>query len=222
MDGADNGTTFTDDSDSGHTVTRNGDAITDTDQKKFGTASAYFDGNGDYLSVADSDDFNFGSGAFTIDFWFRDDGTSTSYPNLVGNQSSGGWGSGAFSIRYNNTGQASKVSVHWNDEGDPVLTSSSTFATATWHHVAVVRSSNTLYLFVNGIQEDSESISASLDLSFSSSVRIGGGTWDGANSYFKGWIDELRVTKGRARWTANFKPRDEAYGSETVSSSSGP
>ena len=66
MDGNDNGTTFTDEC--GKTVTAHGDVCTKTAEKKFGTASAYFDGVDDYLSLADSDDWNFSSGDFTIGF----------------------------------------------------------------------------------------------------------------------------------------------------------
>ena len=62
-------TTFTDSSASSHTVTRNGDTYHSTFRKKFGTTSIIFDGTGDYLSVADHADWNFGGGAFTIDFW---------------------------------------------------------------------------------------------------------------------------------------------------------
>src|SRR3990167_5725818 len=65
-DGVDAATTFTDEI--GKAVTANGNAQIDTAQKKFGTASGLFDGTGDYLSLADSDDWNFGAGDFTIDF----------------------------------------------------------------------------------------------------------------------------------------------------------
>jgi hypothetical protein len=71
MDGADNSTTFTDSSPTAHTVTRSGDAKISTTQSQFGGASAYFDGTGDYLTVANSEAFNFGSGDFTIDCWIR-------------------------------------------------------------------------------------------------------------------------------------------------------
>ena len=75
MGGTDGSTTFTDEK--GHTVTANGDAQIDTAQSKFGGASALFDGSGDYLSVADSADFEFGSSDFTIDGWVRLHGYAT-------------------------------------------------------------------------------------------------------------------------------------------------
>ncbi|MDP6925246.1 MAG: hypothetical protein R2568_10385 [Candidatus Scalindua sp.] len=67
MDGANNSTSFTDSSDNTHSVTAYGNAKMSTSPKKFGTASASFDGSGDYLAVPDSADLNFGSGNFTLD-----------------------------------------------------------------------------------------------------------------------------------------------------------
>ena len=71
FDGTDGSTTFVDSSPSGKTVTAVGNAQIDTAQYKFGGASGLFDGNGDYLSVPDSDDWYFGTGDFTIDAWAR-------------------------------------------------------------------------------------------------------------------------------------------------------
>jgi hypothetical protein len=71
MDGPDTSVTFTDDSGAPHTVTPGGNAQIDTAQYKFATASGTFDGNGDYLSIPDHADWNFGSAVFTIDFWVR-------------------------------------------------------------------------------------------------------------------------------------------------------
>ena len=70
-DGTDGATTFTDSSDTSHTVTANGNAQIDTDQSKFGGASGLFDGTGDYLSIPDSADWDFGTGDWTIDFLIR-------------------------------------------------------------------------------------------------------------------------------------------------------
>ena len=68
MDGSDGGTTFTDSSGSAHTITPSGNTHTDTTIKKIGTASAQFDGNGDYLTLADSADWDIGTN-WTAEFW---------------------------------------------------------------------------------------------------------------------------------------------------------
>ena len=55
----------------GHAVTLNGNAARSSVQSKFGGYSTAFDGTGDYLSLSDSEDWNFGAGDFTIEFWVR-------------------------------------------------------------------------------------------------------------------------------------------------------
>jgi len=82
-DGTDGGTTFTDDSLNSITITANGDVNTDTGQQRFGTASAQFDGTGDYLSLPDNAVFDFGTGDFTIDFKERPIWVSTYKSNPV-------------------------------------------------------------------------------------------------------------------------------------------
>ena len=62
------GATFTDSATS-KTVTANGNVTQTTAQYKFGSKSAVFNGSTDYLSLADSDDWNFGTGDFTIEAW---------------------------------------------------------------------------------------------------------------------------------------------------------
>jgi hypothetical protein len=69
-DGANSATVFTDSSLAPHIITST-NTITSTTTPKFGTASAYFDGTGDYMSIPYSTDFDFGTDDITIDFWFR-------------------------------------------------------------------------------------------------------------------------------------------------------
>ena len=80
--GADTSTTFIDSSRSHKTVTPNGNSQIDTAQSKFGGASSLFDGTGDYLSVPDSEDWNFGTGSFTFDFWVRFNAAPTAEAHL--------------------------------------------------------------------------------------------------------------------------------------------
>jgi hypothetical protein len=73
MDGSNTSTTFTDES--GKTWGATGNAQISTAQSEFGGSSAIFDGTGDYINTTNSSDFNFASGDFTIDFWFRSSST---------------------------------------------------------------------------------------------------------------------------------------------------
>lgn len=75
MNGVDGSTTFTDES--GKSWTAKGNAQIDTAGSRFGGASALFDGSGDYMELPDHEDFNVGSGDFTVDFWFRKNANGT-------------------------------------------------------------------------------------------------------------------------------------------------
>ena len=77
FDGVDGSTTFTDET--GKSIVPYGDTKISSTQSKFGGSSAYFDGSGDYLAIAASNDFEFGAGDFTVECWFR-------VPNITGNK----------------------------------------------------------------------------------------------------------------------------------------
>ena len=206
-DGADASTTFTDSSLIPKTVTRQGDAQIDTAQYKFGGASGLFDGTGDYLTVAQHNDFNFSASNWTIDFWFRIANVATESQGLAGS-----FGAPAFGLLYNYSGNGkmlvdlSSNGSTWNivDEG---LGTKSNFASNTWYHYAFTWDGATYRGFVDGV----------LDYSFVSATGIYGtigiyiGIFDGTNFPLPGWIDEIRVSKGIARWTANFTPPTQPY-----------
>ena len=103
-DTTDGSTVFEDKSGIAHQITANGDVHHSTTQSKFGSSAIYFDGNGDYLSIPDSEDWNFGSGDFTIDFWVRFDSwppeiSHDAYRYFVDNR---GGGTEGFEIRLRN------------------------------------------------------------------------------------------------------------------------
>src|SRR5690554_1699309 len=77
-DGTDGSTTITDNSGSAHSPTVNGNSQIDTAESQFGGASVLFDGSGDYLEYADSADWDFGTGDFTVEFWMRRNAWPTS------------------------------------------------------------------------------------------------------------------------------------------------
>lgn len=200
------GATFIDSSNPAKTVTANGNVTQSATQSKFGGKSAYFDGIGDYLRVPDSSDWNFGTGDFTIDLWTRFN--STSGCQMLVNQ--GTSLSSYFQLDY--------CSGNWNFEvhssGGNVNVSAPYFLnTDTWYHLALVKRSGTAYIYINGNLANSGS-SPIID-NWSANLLIGvnfygflGGTYD----YFNGYMDEIRISKGIARWTANFTPPTAPYG----------
>src|SRR3990167_4719362 len=140
-DGVDAATTFTDEI--GKDVTANGNAQIDTAQKKFGTASGLFDGTGDYLSLADSDDWNFGAGDFTFDFRVRFGSVS------VTNGFFGIWAVNKVITMYVGGGT---LQVLYSTDGSNQYTPSWSWSPSvdTWYHVALIRNGNNLNAYVAG------------------------------------------------------------------------
>lgn len=204
MDGADGSTSFSDESSKSHTVTAVGSAAVSTVESKFGGGSLYLNGTSDYLDIPSHVSFDFGSSDFSIEAWVYPEPTNAAYPSFL--SSTTGWSAGASSLRFDNTGQSNKFTFHLNgaNPGDPFLASSAQASGHnSWYHVALVRSGNTFNLFINGALEDSGTFTSSYrpDLG---NLRVGLATWDGANGYYKGYVDDLRITKGVARYTSAF------------------
>ncbi len=205
--GTDASTTFTDEI--GHSVTANGNAQIDTAQKKFGTGSGQLDGSGDYLTIPDSADWDFGTGDFTVELWIRF-GTTSGYQIMidVGGRSQTGVGVG---FGYNNSTGKLEPRINSTVVADGNWSPS----TDIWYHIALVRSGTTVKSYINGTQLGTSSNSADIT-GGTLGVHIGCGGDEG--DQVNGWIDEVRVSKGIARWTTNFTPSTEEYaaGSGTI------
>lgn len=215
MDGTNGSTTFTDVT--GKTVTANGNAQISTTQSKFGGASAYFDGTGDYLSLANSTNFNFGTGDFTIECWIY----PTAYPqSWAGSYYSTIVGKDVYSARgyaLNVAGNGTFASISfsgWSNnstyqEVAGALTGQITLN--TWKHVCACRNGNTLCLFVDGALITAGAFTINIQ-DTGNTVRIGAAEFDATyKGYFTGYIDDLRITKGVARYTANFTAPTAAF-----------
>jgi hypothetical protein len=181
-----------------------GNAQISTSVKKYGTGSMYFDGTGDWLSVPDSQNFNFGSGNFTIEFWI--------YLNSV---------SGTIGILGKRTNEAnyapfimivtsSALKVYMSINGSLWAVnglSTSTLSTSTWYNIAVTRSGSTVYMFLNGTSVGSTGTLSGALMTNTSPLYIGADSGSpSGSSTLNGYIDDLRITKGVARYTGNFTP----------------
>jgi hypothetical protein len=185
-----------------------GNAAVSTSVKKYGAASMYFDGSGDYLNSPNRTNFNVGSGDFTIEAWVYTG--STSQQVIMGaNRNSDGVGAWMFNLNY--TG---KVRFFCSYSGGTFLdynVGSGTISDSAWHHVAVTRSGSSLRIFIDGTQTGTTNTTlgtASIDNAIAD-YRVGS-TADGALN-FNGYIDDLRVTRGFARYTATFTVPDQAF-----------
>ena len=196
-------------SNAGKTVTTNGNAQIDTAQGKFGGASGYFDGSGDYLTVPDSDDWNFGSEDFTIDFWVRFNTLPSVDEMQIFDQNTDIYNRWSF---YRTLGGAWRFDVWDAGVAAISISGSSSISTETWYHISLVRSGNNFYLFQDGTQIGTTSSSLAA-LNFTGSLSIAS-TLTVSPRYLDGWLDEVRISKGIARWTSDFTPTTEAYTSD--------
>lgn len=202
FDGADASASFIDSSAAPKTLTGAGNAQIDTAQSVYGGASLLLDGTGDSVSMGGSADFAFGSGDFTIDFRFRPSsvtgtriffdfrptGTQGFYPTI--------YTDGTTLYFFTNSGNR--------------ITGASVLAVNTWYHVAVARSGTNTKMFLNGTQEGSTYVDSNTYLNGASRPIVGVSGTDGLTGW-AGHVDEMRVSKGIARWTANFTPPTSPY-----------
>jgi len=186
-----------------------GDAKVSTAQSKFGGSSMYFDGTGDWLVVPASPNTTLGTGDFTIEMWIYSgaNGTAT---RAVGTLDSS-WVSGRWVIATGTAGNPNKFVFACNNYANnaDMLVSSAAANDSAWHHYAVTRSGNTWRLFVDGVLQQTLTSSVSLDNGTPSRIFIG--TESPTNGAWAGYIDDFRITKGLARYTANFTPPTSAF-----------
>ena len=205
MNGTDGSTTFTDSSNGGHTASVNGGAVISTDQSKFGGSSYEGNGSNSYLSYAASSDFDFGTEDFTVEHWFYLNSASDSGAMIDawhGSSASGGWQtyyrSASTDLRfYLKSGSTTKI------------ISTGSVSANTWYHIAVTRESGTVKIYLDGVLKDS--VSDSGNVGFSDKTLSIGRQTDSSSGILNGYLDEVRITKGVARYTADFTPQTREF-----------
>ena len=191
--GSNNSTTFIDSSPNNLTVTSNNGAKITSSISKFGGTSGFFDGTNDYISTPNTVS-NFSTGDFTIECWFYKVSTNST---LISNCTATNTDNNYFAI---NAGTDYAVIQIRDDSGQAFAYGPSTTSNQ-WNHIAVTRNSGTVTVFVNGVSGTPVSITKTIT---SRLTIIGGFLYTGFEGYFYGYIDELRITKGVARYTTNF------------------
>ena len=177
-----------------------GDTNVSTGTKKYGTGSIYFDGTGDYLLARSNDVFNFGTGDFTVEFWINAS-ASGSYTQAIGTLVSGTEaGTWRIGNRFNSANQI--YFARGTGSGFNEFQASVNVNDGNWHHVAVVRYSGTVTIYADGVASASSSITGTC--TSTNPLYIGYNGRD--NAYVTGYMDDIRITKGIARYTTNFTP----------------
>lgn len=196
MNGANNGTTFTDQK--GKTVTANNGAVTSTAQSMFNGSSGYFDADAS-LSVAASADFAF-TGDFTQEAFVR-------LANVTGYHP-------IFDQYYNTTGGYQFTTYgtelqFWFYGSLQATTSAAGLTANSWTHIALERYGSGVSIYVGGAYKGGFSSSAQIGVS--GSDYSFGKQSSGTASYLDGYAGELRITKGVARYQGPFMPPSAAF-----------
>ena len=178
-----------------------GNAQISTSVKKYGTGSIAFDGTGDWLAPNDALPYTFGSGDFTVEFWLYLNSTQTAML-YDGRPVSG---VGATPTIY----VASNVLYYFTNNANRIT--GSTLSNTTWTHVALCKSGGNTRLFVNGTQVGSTYADSVTYTNTAGRPLIGASGETVGQFPLTGYIDDLRITKGYARYTANFTPPTAAF-----------
>jgi len=187
---------ITDSSSNSYTITASGDAHAGTfSPYRHGGYSTYFDGSGDYLSLSASDDWGFGNGAWTVEFWINT--TDTDFdPVSAFNPSSPftGWG-----IRIESGLVKFFVSDGSSSDGFDTVSGTTTVNDGSWHHVALTSASgsNAVSCYVDGTLAGSHTFTVSISTS-GQALRVGADTNTSILRPLNGYMSDVRIVKGTA------------------------
>jgi hypothetical protein len=161
-----------------------GNAQLSTAVKKYDSASMYFDGTGDYLKVPSSVAFAFGTGDFTWEAWVYFNSTGS---RILDFNTSMLWLTSGTLQYYSGSGRIT----------------SDALTLGQWYHVALVRGSGVTKMYINGTQNG---VNFTDSINYPTNALIIGADSGSFSQFMNGYIDDLRITKGYARYTSNFTP----------------
>ena len=188
-----------------HTLTLLGDASTSTTQTKFADTAIYFDGSGDLVSVNNVPPI--GNGDYTIEFWMNGPNVETgTWQSLVSRDYASTDG---FRL-YKKTG-VSELAFYSGGSSVRATTVNAGLTNNTWHHIAAVRNSGTLDIYVDGVSKVSVSNSDNISEAVQP-INIGGNIGEASDYPYTGYLENLQILNGIAKYTANFTVPDQEQG----------
>ncbi len=180
---------------------------TKTQLTKITDGAVSFDGTGDYLTLANSSDFSFGSGDFTIEAYVRWNDLSGTGSVVGVWQSSNTRRSWLLQCSGSNTLSALLSSDGGTGGSIKQCDATGVLREKTWHHCAFTRSGNNIRLFIDGkLKATTDVTGFSVYDNTNDSLTIGSFRNDGAGDPIDGFISNVRVIKGTALYTSDFTP----------------
>ena len=188
---------------SAHTVSALNGVATSTASPARGSGSVVFDGTDDFLSIPDSADFEFGSGAWSIDTWMNTNSTGSNHGLLRKHADAGNTGIN-WLLGDNHLGW-----FYYSHGGGVSFVDNSTISRASgWHHLALTYDGSNLRLFYDGTLVSTTALSLNIPdntapfiIGDASNYGSGNGAYQDTHFYLNGKLDEFRVTKGSAIYT---------------------
>lgn len=188
-----------------------GDTKISTSQSKFGGSSIYFDGTSDYLAIRNVGEYFanwYSENAWTLEYWIY----PVSLSNIQGSNGNScviGHGDISSGSEYWTFGplNGGTVKFYWWSGSPNALSTTSTISANSWSHLALVKNGSTLTIYINGVNSATTTLSVSPQSSYQFPINIG--TNNG--TAFTGYLDDIRITKGVARYTSNFTPHTLAH-----------
>ena len=182
-----------------------GDAQASTTITKWSPTSMKFDGTGDYAVTPASPLNAFLTGDFTCEFWVY-------FNALATNQTVMGTASGFQTGGYQWIQLASNtLTFRMEITSGAINVATGALSTGQWYHIAATRSGTTVRVFVNGVLANSTTTGGSISDSTGNKVIVGNTVELQATRFFNGYLQDVRVTRGYARYTANFTPPTAAF-----------
>ncbi len=192
----------------GHPITSVGNSI--TAQVEGSRDGAYFDG-ASHLSTPHSAAFDLSNNDFTIDGWFKTDGSGSgtqfivnkAVPDVLASTSfwvatkHGAASRDVFEIGLNAGGSG------YDGTGYPVIKTTVKVTDNKLHHFAVVRSGDDVLIYLDGIKVHTHTLPANFKIfnSPDTPLQVGAHSGNGYDHKYKGFADEIRINNGEALWT---------------------
>jgi hypothetical protein len=187
---------FYDLSNNGNPEANTGTTAVTTQIKKYGTESASYTATA-YQTVSDVTNLQLGTGDYTIEMWVYRNAAGVLHSLACKGASSTGW------LLQVNTSNQLVFTVSRTD----ILTSTTTIGATIWAFVTVTRSGTITRLFVNGNLEATATDSTNFNQT--DALKIGA---DRSNlNSLNGYLDDIRITKGVARYTSSFTAPTQTF-----------
>jgi hypothetical protein len=164
-----------------------------------GSLGKFTRGSSQYIEVASTDAANFGTGDWTVDYWFNMTSGQTDRMHAI---NIGTYATSNLSFNFND---GNAFWLYWNGSGSPniIFGSDGDYGDGAWHHMAVTRASGMIRIWVDGVHKGSNNYNSSISMGTTTTIGVGG-----PSPYWDGYLDEVRITKGTALWvgSGNFTP----------------